>query len=77
MQRGSVTLAWVLDLAQVDAWWAWWRTDIVQGAAWFEAGWLMPDGLPVHAYRFDAPPKERVTGPGLRRLTATLSYRPA
>lgn len=54
---------------------AWWRVDIYQGGAWFNATWPLPQGSVPAVFRFIEQPRWRFVPGGRWRLEGLLEQR--
>jgi hypothetical protein len=76
-ERAQMRITFVLSDEEAGDWWAWWRDDLVRGAAHFQAAWLTPRGDAPRVWRFEGVPQQRAGGAGIRTITATVSMRGA
>lgn len=76
-ERQFQTLTWVLTAEQSAAFRDWWRTDLIEGGAWFEAPetWPTPEGLVVKVRRFVGAPSWGYMGVGVWQVACDCEVR--
>lgn len=75
LYQGTAQL--VLTPAQVEAFRAWWATDLVQGGCWFAASWPTQRGSIQQAWRLTAPPQYEHLAVGIWRVSLAVEVRGA
>lgn len=76
-ERQFQTLTWTLTAEQSAAFRDWWRTDLIEGGAWFEAPetWPTPEGLVVKLRRFVGAPSWGYMGVGVWQVACDCEVR--
>lgn len=64
-----------LSPAQAAIFQEWWKTDIYQGGAWFNATWPLPQGSVPSVFQFIQQPRWRFVPGGHWRIEAVLEQR--
>lgn len=72
---GEHDVQWLLNEAQSAAFVTWYRTDLIEGGAWFSARWPMPQGLVLLERQFIGAPRWQFAGNGFWRVSARVQFR--
>jgi hypothetical protein len=64
-----------LSPAHAEIFYSWWKTDLYEGGAWFNATWPLPQGFVPAVFRFIEQPRWRFVPGGRWRIEAVLEQR--
>lgn len=68
-------VTWTLSDAQVEIFRAWWKTDLTDGGAWFNASWPVLEGIVERQHAFRTQPAYAFIPGGFWKVSALLEIR--